>query len=260
MKKYDRIRVEGDGAVRTLVLDRPDALNALDREMLAQIDDALETLAADPEARVLIVTGSGRAFCAGADIAEENPLSLGVDDAWSVAAQRAVIKLHRTGIPTIAAINGLAVGAGLDISAACDLRIAAAGTWVAEGHIDIAYSPVSGGSYLLPRLVGPARAAEMILTARRVPVEIALEWGLVSEVVPGDEVLSRAIELANTIAAKPFVAAGMAKRLLAANAGESVEDALRNELMAARVCGATQDVKEATVAWSERRDPVFLGR
>lgn len=260
MTDYTRLRLESHGHVRTLVLDRPDALNALDRTLLAELSDALAVLAVDREARALVLTGSGRAFCAGADIAEDNPLSIGVDDAWSVAVHRVVTELHRLRMPTIAAINGLATGAGLDLTLACDLRVAAAGTWVAEGYIDIGYSPDGGATYLLPRLVGPSRAAEMILTGRRVPVETALEWGLVSEVVAPEDLLERAAALAASIAAKPPVAAELAKRLLASNAGVSLEDALRNELVAGRICGVTEDHHEAVNAWSERRDPVFRGR
>jgi 2-(1,2-epoxy-1,2-dihydrophenyl)acetyl-CoA isomerase len=260
MTDYTRVRLESDGHVRTLVLDRPDALNALDRALVAELGDALAVVAADREARALVVTGSGRAFCAGADIAEDNPLSIGIDDAWSVAVHRVVTDLHRLRMPTIAAINGLATGAGLDLTLACDLRVAAAGTWVAEGYIDIGYSPDGGATYLLPRLVGPSRAAEMILTGRRVPVETALEWGLVSEVVAAEHLFERATTLAAQIAAKPPVAAELAKRLLATNSGVSFEDALRNELVAGRVCGATEDHQEAMLAWSERRDPVFVNR
>ncbi|NYD57606.1 2-(1,2-epoxy-1,2-dihydrophenyl)acetyl-CoA isomerase [Nocardioides marinisabuli] len=260
MSERTRVRLEEHGQVRLLVLDRVDALNAMDRAMLAELADVLAAVEADREVRALVVTGSGRAFCAGADIAEDNPLSLGVDDAWTVAAHRVVMGLHRLRVPTVAAINGLATGAGLDLALACDTRLAAAGTWVAEGYVDIGYSPDAGATYLLPRLVGPSRAAEMILTGRRVPAETAAQWGLVSEVVAPDELLERALGLAAQMAAKPPVAVELAKRLLATNTGATLEEALRNELVAGRVCGATADHAEAVRAWGERRDPVFEGR
>lgn len=257
MSDYTRVRLETHQHVRTVVLDRPDALNAMDRVMLAELSDVLGVVAADREARALVLTGSGRAFSAGADIVEDNPLGLGVDDAWSVAVHRVIVELHRLRLPTVAAINGLATGAGLDLSLACDLRVAATGTWLAEGYIDIGYSPDAGATYLLPRLIGPSRAAEMILTGRRVPAETALEWGLVSEVVAPEDLLEYAVSLASSIAAKPPIAAELAKRLLAVNTGVSLEDALRNELVAGRICGATEDHQEAVRAWSEHRDPVF---
>ncbi len=255
-----RVRLEHVGHVRVLTLTRPDALNALDRSMLAELHDALAVVEADGDARVLVLTGSGRAFCAGADLAEDNALSLGADDAWSVAAHRMIVRLFRLRVPTVAAINGLATGAGLDLSLACDLRIAAAGGWVSEGYVDIGYSPDVGATYLLPRLVGPARAAEMILTGCRVSSENALAWGLVSEVVGPETVLERALAVAGTLAAKPPVAVELAKRLLATNEGASLEQALQSELTAGRVCGATEDHREAVQAWSERRDPVFRSR
>lgn len=260
MTDLSRLRLERSGHVRILMLDRPAALNALDRAMLAQLSDALDVVAEDHEARALVLTGSGRAFCAGADIVEDNPLTLGRDDAWSVAAHRVIVGLHRLRVPTVAAINGLATGAGLDLALACDVRVAAAGAWMSEGYVDIGYSPDAGATYLLPRLVGTARAAEMIFTGCRVSAETALQWGLVSYVVAPEDVLARATALASMMAAKPPVAVELAKRLLATNTGASLEDALRNELVAGRVCGATEDHREALSAWGERRVPVFHHR
>ncbi len=260
MTEYRHIRLEEVGHVRVITLNRPAALNALDRAAIADLARALVAVGPDSTARALVLTGAGRAFCSGADMSEDNALSLGADDAWTVAMHRVVIELHRLRVPTVAAINGPAIGAGLDLALACDLRVMAADAWVSEGYVDIGYSPDAGATYLLPRLVGPARAAEMVFTGRRVTAKAALDWGLVSDVVASEHLCDHALGLAANLAAKPPIAVQLAKRLLATNGGATIEDALRNELVAGRVCGATEDHREAVRAWSERRDPAFHGR
>ena len=260
MNADSSVRVDDMGHVRVLVLNRPAQLNALNLDTLSTLAQHLAAAESDPNVRAIVLTGEGRAFSAGADIAEESQLSLGADDAWSVAAHKVIIAVHRSRMPTIAALNGLAVGAGLDLALACDIRIAAEGIWVSEGYVDIGYSPDAGATFLLPRLVGPARAAEMIFTGRRIDVRTALDWGLLSRVVPATELHDQALELAQQVADKAPVAVELAKRLLASNAGASLEDALRNELVAGRICGATEDHHEGVAALTERRKPVFRRR
>lgn len=254
------LEIEDRGHVRVLHLNRPDHLNALSSPLLKELSDCLAEVEALSKIRVLVITGVGRAFSAGADIVEESDLSLGHDDLWSLAVHKVITAIHALRVPTIAAINGLAVGAGLDLALACSMRIVADSAWVSSGYVNIGYSPDAGGTYFLPRIVGEAHAAEMIFTGQRVTALTAAAWGLVSRVVAADELLETACELAEQIASGPPIAVELAKRLLSGNADVSLETALRNELVAGRICGASEDHAEGLQAISERRQPKFRGR
>lgn len=254
------VLVEDSDRVRTLTLDRPAALNALDRATLTRLAAELRRIEADPSVGVVVLTGAGRAFCAGADVSVDSSLGLSADDPWSVEMHEVVTRLFNLRVPTVAALNGLAVGAGLDLALACDIRLAAESSWFAESYVNIGFSPDAGATFLLPRAVGASRAAEMIFTGDRVPADVAAEWGLVSRVVPDDRLAEQAAALAQRIGAGPPVALELAKRLLATSSQGSLEASLRNELVAARVCGATADHREGVAAVQERRAPRFLGR
>jgi enoyl-CoA hydratase/carnithine racemase len=177
-----------------------------------------------------------------------------------VQMHEAITRLFHLRVPTVAALNGLAVGAGLDLALACDIRLAAQSAWFAESYVNIGFSPDAGASFLLPRAVGASRAAEMIFTGQRVTADVAADWGLVSRVVADEQLDEQVDDLAARIGAGPPVALQLAKRLLASSAQSSLETSLRNELVAARVCGATADHREGVAAVQERRPPRFLGR
>lgn len=260
MVEQNLIKINDAEGVRTIILNRPHQLNAFNKAAIVELAAALQETQSNTGVRVLVLTGEGRAFSSGADIAEDSELSLGSDDAWSRAMHSVIGTLYRLRVPTIAAINGLAVGAGLDLALACNIRIAADTAWMSEGYVDIGYSPDAGATFLLGPIVGAARAAEMIFTGQRVAAKTAHDWGLVSEVVTEPALAARAAELAQSIATKPPVAIELAKRLLLSNANSSLETALDNELLAGRICGATEDHREGVSALMERREPVFQGR
>jgi 2-(1,2-epoxy-1,2-dihydrophenyl)acetyl-CoA isomerase len=227
---------------------------------LTRLSAELSRIEADTSVAVVILSGAGRAFCAGADVSVDSGVGLGADDPWSVEMHEVITRLFHLRVPTIAALNGLAVGAGLDLALACDIRLAAGSAWFAESYVNIGFSPDAGATFLLPRAVGASRAAEMIFTGQRVTASVAAEWGLVSRAVPDEELDEQVSDLARRIGAGPPVALGLAKRLLATAAQSSLETSLRNELVAARVCAATADHREGVRAVQERRAPHFMGR
>lgn len=205
---------EQDG-VAVLTLDRPESLNALDLAGLRELGDLLETCAGE---RAVLLTGQGKAFSAGADVAEmseaiagDRPAELLAD---LVAAAHRVIRLVRSGPPSVAAINGVAAGAALGVACAADVRVASTGASFVAGFSGIGASPDSGMTWLLPRLVGAGRAAEILLRNQRISAEVAHSWGLVSQVVPGDELGSRALEVAAGLAAGPREALRRTRSLL----------------------------------------------
>lgn len=200
--------------VATLTLERPEKLNAFDAEMVDAWADALGRLAGDRDVHAIVVTGAGRAFCAGGDLAalagEGAPLAMKEflrDRVHRV--QRALVEVPQ---PVIAMINGAAMGAGLDMALLCDLRIAASEAKLGEAYINLGLVPGDGGAWLLTRLVGPARALELLWTGKVIDGERAAEWGLVNEAVPADQLQARTYELAERLAAGPQLAQRLIKR------------------------------------------------
>lgn len=201
--------------VAVLMLDRPESLNALDLAGLRRLGDLLEELA---DERAVLITGQGEAFSAGADVAEMSEAIAGDRPAELldelVAAAHRVIRLMRSGPPSVAAINGVAAGAALGMACAADLRVASTGASFIAGFSGIGASPDSGMTWLLPRLVGAGRAAEILLRNQRISAEVAHAWGLVSEVVPNDELEGRALEVAAGLAIGPREALRRTRALL----------------------------------------------
>ncbi|GAA4232660.1 2-(1,2-epoxy-1,2-dihydrophenyl)acetyl-CoA isomerase [Streptosporangium album] len=202
-----------DGSVLTVTLNRPESLNALDAETLYALADAWHE-AADPEIRAVVVTGSGRGFCAGADLRSPRDSSRPGSSGLRHTYHPHVLAMAALEKPVIAAVNGPAAGAGLSLAAAADVRIAAETAKFVPAFTAVGLVPDAGGAYFLPRLLGYARAYEWLATGRPVGAEEALGWGLVSEVVPNDELLPRATRLAHQMAGMPGVAVGLTKRLL----------------------------------------------
>ena len=254
------LRQADDGTVRTLTLDRPDARNALDLELLRALRAALAG-ALSGGVRCLVLTGEGTAFCAGADVkawAEQGPQD--DDDPWVAEAHALAVELAGAPIPTVALLNGAAVGAGLDLALACDFRLAADGARFACAYTWLGYPPDVGGTWLLPRLVGLERAKWFVYTGEFWDARTALERGLVSEVVPRDELTRRGAEFAAALAAGPTVAIGHAKRLLDGSHLRDLASQLEEERRAGEACAATEDHREGLAAAGERREPVFRGR
>ena len=253
---------ERDG-VGIVTLNRPERLNALDLPTIVELDHVVERAANRPSVRCLLLTGSGRAFSAGADVKEWSDPSAARDpdaDGWVARMHRLLARLYRLPKPVVAAVNGVAVGAGCDLALVADLRVASTAARFGEVYVRVGFCPDAGGSFLLPRLIGPTRAAELIFTGRIVDAAEADRLGLLSALVEPDQLLPVALEWAARLAAGPTVAIGLAKENLRQNAGLSFEDALRNERRAGALCGATEDHREGLRAVVEKREPVFQGR
>ncbi len=256
----DGLRHDVEGGIATLTLDRPEALNALTIPVKVALLDAFAKVAADPTIRAVILTGAGRAFCAGQDLAERAapdapPLDVELRDRYEPII-RAMVALDR---PIIAAINGVAAGAGASLALACDLRVAATSARFVLAFGRIGLVPDSGATWFLPRIVGSARAAEMALLNAPIDAEEALRVGLVSRVVPDADLLATAREMATTLAAGPPLAISATKRLLAAAWTTDLEAAFAAERAAQGELGGTRDHEEGVAAFREKRPPQFTG-
>ena len=256
----DGLRVDVDGPVATLTLDRPEALNALTVAVKVALRDTLERIATDPAIRVVVLTGAGRAFCAGQDLAEREgpdavPLEVEVRERYNPIIRA----LRSMGQPVIAAVHGVAAGAGASLAFACDLRIASADARFVLAFGRIGLVPDSGATWFLPRLVGPARAAEMALVGEPVDAEEALRIGLVSRVVPGDALLAEARSLADRIAAGAPRANALSKHALDRSWSIDLDAALDDEARLQGIAGATADHAEGLAAFREKRPPRFTG-
>jgi enoyl-CoA hydratase len=260
---YQTIRlVTGGAEIAELVLMRPAARNAMSEAMGAEIRRAVDELNADAAARVVLVRGEGEAFSAGGDLSMlaaraslpevENRLAMRTfySNFLSVRALR---------VPTLAVISGPAIGAGLCFAMACDLRIAATGVKLAASFVRLGLHPGMGATYLLPRLIGPAAANELLLTGRAIDAEEALRLGLVSQVHPRDALDVAARALATQIAAAAPLAVVATKATLAAAIDRELDSALDREAAAQAVDFGTDDLREALLAAAERRPPRFHG-
>jgi 2-(1,2-epoxy-1,2-dihydrophenyl)acetyl-CoA isomerase len=254
-----------DGVV-TLTLNRPDRLNALSPAMMDGLLEALPRLAADPEVGVVVLTGAGRAFCAGGDVkamAEGRETAAGTleDRAQALRARMEVSRwLHEMPKPTIAMVRGAAAGAGLSMALACDLRVAADSAKFTTAFARVGYSGDFGGSFFLTRLVGTARARELYFTADLVDAARAEAIGLVNRVVPDARLEEETLALASRLARGPRVALRYMKRNLNAAEHAALGDVFDLEAWHHMRTGFTEDHREATRAFVDKREPVFRGR
>jgi 2-(1,2-epoxy-1,2-dihydrophenyl)acetyl-CoA isomerase len=256
----DGLRVEIDGPVATLTLDRPDALNALTIPLKVALLDALQGIAAERSVRAVILTGAGRAFCAGQDLVERDgpdapPLDVELRERYNPVVRA----LRSMGQPVIAAVNGVAAGAGASLAFACDLRIAASDARFVLAFGRIGLVPDSGATWFLPRLVGASRAAELALIGDPVSAEDALQIGLVHRVVPGDQLLVEARAMADRLAASAPLALAMTKAALERSWSIDLDAALDEEARLQGIAGATADHAEGLAAFRQKRPPRFTG-
>jgi len=253
------VEITRDGAVLTITLNRPDVLNALNRAVHAGIHDGLQLAAADPGVRAVVITGAGRGFCVGQDLQE---FSAGAGDVARNLREnyhRNVLAIRALEKPVIAAVNGPAAGAGMSLALACDARIAADSASFVPAFINIGLVPDSGGTWLVRRLLGTARAFEWLTTGRKLPAEEARAWGLVNEVVPADELATRAREVAELFAAMPTRAVWHTKRLLDRAETSTFEEQLELEAATQAEMTQTHDFREGVAAFLEKREPAFTG-
>jgi 2-(1,2-epoxy-1,2-dihydrophenyl)acetyl-CoA isomerase len=256
----DGLRVEVDGAVALLTLDRPDALNALTVPLKVALLTALDRIAADRAVRAVVLTGAGRAFCAGQDLAERaQPDAAPLDAELRERYNPIVRALRSMGQPVIAAVNGVAAGAGASLAFACDLRIAAADARFVLAFGRIGLVPDSGATWFLPRLVGSARAAELALVGDPVSADEALRVGLVHRVVPGESLMAEARALADRLAASAPAALAMTKAALERSWSLDLDAALDEEARIQGIAGASADHAEGLAAFREKRPPRFTG-
>ncbi len=261
------MELEIDGAIGTLTLNRPDFLNAMDQEMIQELPLIASWLADSAPLRALILTGAGRAFCAGGDV---NWFKRGLDDPaidlpsnvrrGADVLHQGIIDFRRIPFPVIAAVNGPAAGAGLSLALMCDTRIASEEAFFAVAYGRIGASPDGGMTYFLPRLLGPVRATELMLNDPNLSAEDALAAGLVSKVVPADRLMEEARAKAAKLAAKAPHYVRMTKRLVAQSLDNTLADHLQLERHAIADSMATEDAREGISAFLAGEDPTFSGR
>ncbi|MDD2058039.1 enoyl-CoA hydratase-related protein [Pseudomonas sp. GD03860] len=252
-----------EAGIAWITLNRPEQRNALDIPTLKKLHATLEAYNTDPAVRVVVLTGSGRSFCAGADLAEwAEAEARGALESygWTETAHALMHCLHSLEKPTIAAINGTAVGAGMDLSLCCDLRVAAQSARFKAGYTSMAYSPDAGASWHLPRLIGSEQAKRLLFLDELWGAERALAAGLVGEVVADDQLPTATAELATRLAQGPTFAFAQTKRLIRDGASRSLAEQLTAELAAGLLCGRSEDGAEALRAATEKRPPRFTGK
>lgn len=262
------ILYERDGGVVTLTLNQPELRNPIsDNDVVDAIVDALDRLDDDREARVAILTGAGSAFSSGGNLKKiastgglADPLPARTRANYKRGIQRLPIRFAALEVPVIAAVNGPAIGAGCDLACMCDLRIAGESARFAESFVKLGIIPGDGGAWLLPRVIGWSKAAEMALTGDMIDAQEAFAIGLVSKVVPDAELLAEARKLADRIAANPPHAVRMTKRLLWESHGNSLNTMLELSASMQALAHATDDNREAIAAFLEKRKPNFTGR
>ncbi|HWB66361.1 MAG TPA: enoyl-CoA hydratase-related protein [Mycobacteriales bacterium] len=259
----DEVRYAVADGVAALTLNRPEALNALTVATKLALLDALARAGADRQVRAVVLTGAGRAFCVGQDLREHSDgLAAGDTELSTVREHYNPIIEALVGLPkpVIAAVNGMAAGAGASLAFACDVRIAASSAAFLMAFSRVGLAPDSGASWTLPRLIGYGRAAAMLMLAEPVPAAQALEMGLVSAVVADDQLETAAAGLATKLAAGPTAAYAEVKRTLAFAASHSLTESLDQEARAQARCGATADHRNAVSAFLAKQSATFTGR
>ena len=256
------ILVTSAGGVRTITLNRPERLNAIDPELADALPRAVDDASRADDVRVVVITGAGRGFCSGLDISSPPRLpdatrAERLDSlAWVGRWVMAIVACEK---PVIAAVNGVAAGAGFGLALAADIRLIASSARLTAGYIRRALSPDTGVSYFLPRLVGASRATEILFTGRDLDAAEAERIGLAAAVIPDETFAEQVKAYAARLAAGPPIAFALTKRLLAASSDATLTEQLERELAYIKMCFASPDAAEALRAFSEKRPPIFSG-
>jgi enoyl-CoA hydratase len=261
----ERLDLDGRGCAALLTLNRPDALNALSEEMLASLHAHVTVLDADPDIRVLLLTGAGRAFCAGGDLKSYRDLQTDPVAFPQVMelAHDLFRALRHASKPVVCLVNGVSAAGGLELMLSSDLSYAARSARIGDGHLRWGQMGGGGSLALLPRAIGPARARELVFSARLLDAQAALDWGLVNRVVEDGALVEAGLELAREIAAVSPLAVANAKYALnlGLEQGTGVDAALMLEKeRTAYYCLTSEDAREGLAAFSEKREPRFSGR
>ena len=257
----EKVEVTRDGPVAVVMLNRPEVYNAVDLEAAEAVLGHVISLSADSSVRAVVISGRGKAFCSGGDLKWVLGHPQGFGPAFHELLARAnptVTEIRRMRKPVIAAVNGPAAGVGFTMSLACDFRVMARSAFFQQAYTSAGLCIDGGGSYTLPRIVGMARALEILAFDRPITAEQALAWGLVTEVVDDGQVLDRAVEMAHDLAQRSMHSFAWSKQLLADSFHTSFESQIERERAGIRNCAAHADGPEGIRAFSEKRKPVFL--
>lgn len=258
---YQTITVDISDNIATVTLNRPERMNACSLDMAGEINDALSTMEG---ARCLIITGAGRGFCSGADLSTRGDRSISGGEGSYIALTRhynpLMISLARLNMPIITAVNGAAAGVGCSIGLAGDFVIAGKSGYFLQAFVNIGLVPDGGASWMLPRLVGKARATEMMMLGERISGEKAAEWGLIYKCVEDDALIGEARALATRLANGPTVAYAVMRRNILTALENNYSQALLAEAEGQRVAGGSEDAREGGMAFLEKRKPAFKGR
>ena len=261
---YETIRLSAQGAVATITLNRPQRLNAAPPQMFQDIHAALQQLPA-MGARALLITGEGRAFCSGADLQGrgdgQSATSRGANayKALTEVYSPTMMAISRLNIPVVTAVNGVAAGIGCSLALASDFAVAARSAYFLEAFVNIGLVPDGGATWMLTRLVGKARATEMMMLGERIPADKAEAWGLIHKAVDDAELMGTAMALAERLAAGPTRSLGLIRQGIARALEQSYAEALMMEATHQMIAGDTADAREGGMAFLERRKAVFKG-
>lgn len=259
--EFKYIIYEKNEGVATITLNRPEALNAFSKEVVEEILHALEDVKTDEAVRVVVLTGAGeKAFSAGADIKAMVGMTALKARELSLIGERLCVGLENLEKPVIAAINGYALGGGLEVAMSCDLRIASENAKMGQTEINIGLIPGWGGTQRLTRLVGMTKAKELVFTGRIIDAKTAEQIGIVNMVVPADKFRETVSQFARDLASKAPVALKVAKALINKGSDIGLDSALALEREGFGVVGSSEDLKEGVSAFTEKRKPVFKGR
>jgi 2-(1,2-epoxy-1,2-dihydrophenyl)acetyl-CoA isomerase len=259
---FEFIQKSTDGGVVTLTMNRPDVLNSCNRAMVAELTDAFAETVDDADVRCVVLTGAGRAFCAGQDLAEAVPSEGDVPDIGDIVqGYNQLIRVMRAlEKPVVAAVNGVAAGAGANIALACDFVVAAEHASFIQAFAKIGLVPDNGGTFFLPRLIGMARATQLAMLAEKLTAQQALEWGLIYKVVPAADLPATVRVFAGMLAQQPTRGLGLTKRALNAAWENTLDQQLALEAELQSEAGRTHDYLEGVRAFQAKRAPRFQGR
>jgi 2-(1,2-epoxy-1,2-dihydrophenyl)acetyl-CoA isomerase len=261
---YQHILFDTDLGVARVTLNRPDVLNSFNRAMARELCDALEAVATDPSLRAVLLTGAGRGFCAGQDLAEASPRPDGslpdLGDFVREGYNKIILAVRTLEKPVVCAVNGVAAGAGANLALACDIVFASSEASFIQSFAKIGVIPDSGGTFLLPRIVGLQRASVLTMLAEKLTAQQALEWGMVYRVIEPAALHEAALATARYLATQPTHGLGLIKRGFNRSLGVDLKGQLDFEEALQREAGRTADYAEGVRAFLEKRKPVFEGR
>lgn len=257
---YNTIRYEKQDNIGILTINRPEVLNALNSTVILELLDLIGQVEQDETLGALIITGEGRSFVAGADIAEQRPMDLAAGRKWSQRGAAMMRRIEKLEIPTIAAVNGFALGGGCELALSCDIILASEKARFGQPEVGLGITPGFSGTQRLPRRVGVAKAKELIFSGKHIKADEALAIGLVNAVYPPEELMNGAVEMAKSFTKNAPIAVRYAKACIDRGMQMDIDDgiALENEMFA--MCYATEDQKEGMTAFLEKRPAVFQNK